>query len=87
MEMYSTACKEALSAKKFERSSLSLNSVLHLNMDSVGCSIGSALSFFKRDLGFDPTLALVWSHHFDQHFTLYGPTPYERGLVWVVDMV
>jgi hypothetical protein len=49
MEMYSsTACKEALSAKtkvvpfhhqlhkKIERSSLSLNSILHLNMDSVG---------------------------------------------------
>jgi hypothetical protein len=49
MEMYSsTACKEALSAKtkvvtfhhqlheKFERSSLSLNSILHLNMDSIG---------------------------------------------------
>jgi hypothetical protein len=49
MEMYSsTACKEALSAKtkvvpfhhqlhkKIERSSLSLNSILHLNMESVG---------------------------------------------------
>ncbi|KAJ6886009.1 hypothetical protein NC651_026624 [Populus alba x Populus x berolinensis] len=52
MEMYSTtACKEALSAKtklvpfhhqlhkKIERSSLSLNSILLLNMDSVGCSV------------------------------------------------
>ena len=28
--------------------------------------------------------ALVWSHHFGQHFTPYGPTRCERGLVWVV---